>query len=663
MSFTSRRVHAEDGAALLIALAFVFTMAVILTGILALADHSLISGQRVAAQRDLIYAADSGLEAAINHVAHDDSLAIDEGGDPECWPASAPFQLPTLNGVTIEVDCEASENSGADTGVGADENNAPGQAILTLSGSEPLTQASNSTLRVGGHVHSHAGIVTPAANAHMEVVRGDVQARGACDESKVTVTGAYTRVCGPSATPVGDPGYPLLDASGAPLTAPPPRRAVPPCTGSVVTFEPGWYDDAAALSSCAGNRVLHFTPGLYYFDFTASASKTWEINSAPLTVIGGTPVGGTPSRANGCLREPEAPAGTAGVQFVFGGESRMNVQSGHVELCPTVTTDRQQISIYGVRQDSGPGPQDLTLTSTSGASTSTPAFGNAGSGAAVDGEWAVAEPLAVGNSAMLRVSQFSPELAVPEGSSIERVRLRVTHREVDLQRIAVRVTSAGGETTFQSTNSANCNNQPLCRSTSTRTDVIDLTSWVQEDARRLEDLGVEYTATAVNNPNAEGRAELDGIEFEVAYTPPVLRATSGCAASGSSCPVVRIDGANSTLSTTGTVYVPHGAIDVNMPNAAQPVFMRGITARTALLSITPSSLGDSPFPDFVSVPGWGPGGREDRNASFTARCVATSSTQDPCPDPPVLARARVTFERDSTNTTIDHWRISSGGLP
>jgi hypothetical protein len=662
MSPTSRRLRAEDGAALLIALAFVFAMGVILTGILALSDHSLFSGQRVAAQRDLIYAADSGLEAAINHVAHDDSLAIDDGGDPECWPASAPFELPALNDVTIEIDCEASENSGLDSGVGANPDNAPGQAILTLSGSEPLTQASNSTLRVGGHVHTHAGIDTPAANARMEVVRGDVQARGPCDANKVTVGEAYDRVCGPSATPVGDPAYPLLDAGGAPLTAPPPRRTVPACNSPVVTFQPGWYDDAAALSTCAGNRVLHFTPGVYYFDFTASASKTWQIDSANLTIIGGTAAGGTPSRANGCLREPEAPAGTPGVQFVFGGESRIDVQAGHVELCPTVTTDRQQISIYGVRQDSGPGPQTPTLTSTSGESTTSPAFANAGSGAAVDGAWAIAQPMPGGSSAMLRVSQFNPTLAVPEGSSIEHVRLRVTHREAELQSIAVKVISTGGEVSFQSTN--NCNNQPpLCRSTSARTDVIDLTTWVQQDPRRLEALIVEYTARATNGNNANRRAELDGIEFEVAYTPPMLRATSGCAASGSGCPVVRIDGAQSTLATAGTVYVPRGHIAVNMPNAAQPVFTRGITARSAVLSITPSSVSESPFPEFVSVPAWGPGGREDRNATFTARCVATSSPQDPCPDPSVLARARVTFERDTSNATIDRWRISSGGLP
>jgi hypothetical protein len=661
MSPIPRRYHVEDGAALLVAIAFVFGMGIILTGILALADHSLFAGQRVASQRDLIYAADSGLEAAINHVAHDDSLAIDDGGDPECWPSAAPFRPPTFNGVTVEIDCDASEDSGADAGVGASPDNAPGQAILTLSGSEALTQASNSTLRVGGHVHSHAGIVTPAASARMEVVRGDVQARGTCDESKVTVTEAYIRVCGSSATPVADPAYPLVDAGGTPMTVPPARRTVPPCTGSVVTFQPGWYDDAFALNSCAGNRVLHFTPGVYYFDFTASTSKTWQIDSANLTVIGGTAVGGTPSRANGCLREPDAPAGTPGVQFVFGGESRIDVQAGHVELCPTVTTDRQQISIYGVRQDSGPGPQTPTLTSTTGASTTTPAFASAGSGAAVDGNWAIAQPMPGGSNAMLRVSQFSPELSVPEGSGIGHVRLRVTHREVNLQRIAVKVTSAGGEISFQSAN--NCNNQPLCRSESTRTDVIDLTSWVQQDLRRLEDLAVEYTATAAAGTNANRKAELDGIEFEVAYTPPTLRATSGCAASGSGCPVVRIDGAQSTLATAGTVYVPRGFIDVNMPNAARPVFTRGIAARAATLSITPSSVSESPFPEFVSVPSWGPGGREDRNATFTARCVATSSVQDPCPDPPVLARARVTFERDTANATIDRWRISSGGLP
>jgi hypothetical protein len=656
----------ESGAALILAIAFIFVFSIILTGVLGLTDASLQTGLRIAGQRDLIYGADSAVEAAINHVRNDATLALDEtalGGGRECWPAGAPFVAPTTNGVTVEVTCEAGQDSGVDNGVGATPSSAPGQAILTLGGGDSLRQASNAELLVGGHVHVHGNVTADSNNARLVVTRGDLRASGSCPTAKVSATDGVV-VCGPSAGPKADPLYPLLAADGSPLTVPPPRRTVPPCTTDVVVFQPGWYDDATALTNCTGNRVLHFLPGVYYFDFQASTSKEWLVSNSGLTIIGGTAATATPNRDAGCLRQPAATVGTPGVQFVFGGESRLNVTSGHVELCPTVTTNRQQISIYGVRADLGPGPQSPAPTSTTGTSQISPTtaavFTNPDRGARVDGQWALAQPLAGNVSAMLRVSAFTPAVTIPAGSTVQHARLRITHRETDLDGVAAKVTSAGGDISFHS---GSC--KDMCLSTTTSTDVIDLTSWVAADLRRVEDLAVEYTATANKDPkkgiNADRKAELDGISFEFAWTPPILRATSGCAATGDTCPVVRINGAQSSLGTAGTIYIPRGHLYVNMSNATKPVFTRGITARSAELSITPSATAGGPFP-LVSTPAFTPGGVNDRNATFTATCVSTDSAQDGCPSTPTLTRAEVTFDQETAEVTIERWRASSGGL-
>lgn len=654
MTSSTRSPSDESGGALILALAFIFVMSIVLTGVLAMSESSVYIGQRVGEQRDLTYAADAGIEAAINHIRNEVDLAVnpDAGLPGECWPSATPFVAPATNDVTVEVTCEAEPLSGYDEGGPTTPSNRPGQAILTLSPTEALHQASNAELRVGGHVHSHAAIEMNS-NATM-LVRGDIHARGGC-AAGATVTEDFERVCGPGAAPLADPAYPLVDQAGSPLTAPPAREVVPPCSGSTVTLEPGWYDDAAALTDCVGNRVMWFRPGVYYFDFTGP-TKTWTIDNANVTIIGGTYAGSTPNRDDGCLRDA-----ANGVQFVFGGDSRLDVRAGTMDLCASATTDRQQIAIYGVRADAGPGPQNVTLTPATAATTAG-VFDDPANGARVDGAWAVA-PLAPGRStATIRVSSFDPQLDIPEGSTIDAASLRITHRETsDVSAIAAQLSTAGGTQAFQGHNNCN-NNRPFCRSETSRTSELDITDWVASDLRRLQDLTVDYTVTANNQDRSTRRAELDGVEITVAYTPPQLRATSGCAAAtpyvhgnSATCPILNIDGNHANTAFFGTVYVPRGVVAINLPNASRQGFNRGIVARTARLSVPPSTDGDSPFPEYVTVPEISPGGVNDRAVTLRATCTSTSGAL-PCPTDPVLAETEVTFDSAAgADVTIERW--------
>ena len=120
-----------------------------------------------------------------------------------------------------------------------------------------------------------------------------------------------------------------------------------------MTFQPGRYTDAATLTArttaalCPGG-VLHFLPGIYFFDFGPPNTPV----AIPWTLTAGTVVGGAlrpgvtlgPGMAlsNNCVSP--IPTGTApgwvppdpadGVTFVFSGVSQMVVSgAAKVELC------------------------------------------------------------------------------------------------------------------------------------------------------------------------------------------------------------------------------------------------------------------------------------------------------------------------------------------
>ena len=94
---------------------------------------------------------------------------------------------------------------------------------------------------------------------------------------------------------MADPAIAQPNSWALPFNTPPPVQAVPPCpAGKVVTFNPGTYNDAAALSTlmngstCPG-RVFWFKPGQYYFNFSNSGSHEWAVNDGLARIIGGQP--------------------------------------------------------------------------------------------------------------------------------------------------------------------------------------------------------------------------------------------------------------------------------------------------------------------------------------------------------------------------------------
>ena len=78
----------------------------------------------------------------------------------------------------------------------------------------------------------------------------------------------------------------------------------------------------------------------------------------------------------------------SGVQFVFGGNSHVNLKSGALELCPSFSSTHQEIVMYGVRStSSGSQVGPITWKPTSSTNGS-PGFTNPGN--AVTGTGATA---------------------------------------------------------------------------------------------------------------------------------------------------------------------------------------------------------------------------------------------------------------------------------
>ena len=355
----------ESGSALLIALVMIFVVAILATAVLSYTGTSLTATKSVRDDRTALYAADGGIDTAIQRIKDappTDALGYD-GGDPCALTVPASGTSPQ-----VDVTCTgATEATDLGAGDGGNTSNQPFFAIQTLgrranqwgppnkdinnyadllafwtqgSAAEPGLLFSPSFSNAAGVAKLKGGVFS---NSSIVADTGTLQTnagtsftgRQACTVSrggKILVEGsaaspncvnlnAYPGTGGYGADAVdvkrNDPKY----TSRADLQGLPARRAVPACpaSGNLVTFEPGWYDDAKSLSqltsTCKGADNLGadfwFKPGLYYFDFRSSygafnctdggGSQTneWCVGNAKGNprIVGGTPKDWDPTPA------------------------------------------------------------------------------------------------------------------------------------------------------------------------------------------------------------------------------------------------------------------------------------------------------------------------------------------------------------------------------
>ncbi|TDP96772.1 hypothetical protein [Labedaea rhizosphaerae] len=634
------RVGGDDrGATLVLVLVLVTVMAVGLAALLTMADTSVRATIGLRDQSGSAADADGATEAAVNTIRNS-SFA----GDGPCFGASSRLQLHDFGGTgrSATVTCSADPSRVLIQCPSLSNCNRPGSAILTL-GSVPgedglnVKDLTGSGLKVHGTVFSNSGI--DVENGKL-ISNNKVYARGACSGSITSVPAPAT--CNYGATPNAlgnDPNY-APDLATAPAYRPMSGAGSPgaQCTAkgpnSVISFDPGYYDDAAALSAMmAGNSACKhstwwFKPGAYYFDFhNADANANPLLGSGPnlWTIDDGYLVAGTPVNAAGAtIASPPVPAAipgscanpilsasAVGVQFVFGGSSQFAVKAGQAEICGSYHVNRPPVAVYGLKSGAETTtPVSLTPAAVPNAGGYTSATSAALSTA--DGTAATWKSAKTNDSTTLTMTGFAPATAIPAGSVLQSAKLKLTHRHASTSssdNLTAVVTPSGGTAV---TGAAAVS---LTGGTTFQAQTIDLDlARTDAIAKAVHDGTFTGATVALTTklPANKDTEDLDAVSLELTYTAPALRAGSGCVTGtpylgggSSSCALIStINNSGNQFYVQGTTYAPKAAIDLTLNNAAEQVFRFGVVSRVLWLKLTGSFTYSGPV---IEVPDDSPG--------------------------------------------------------
>ncbi len=501
--------------------------------------------------------------------------------------------------------------------------NSPGDAIITLgSGGEDGLYNFNKVLKVRGGIRSNSTI---NANKDIQVDDADVRSRnGSCTNVAVSVGYTCATDGGVDAGLFDVAKYDADISSIAEVSWQP----VPACTGAFVAFAPGYYDDAAALealNSC--NKPLWFKPGTYYFDFhnddngdplfeagiAGDTDNEWLIEGRK--VIGGALKPGltldNSTPVPGACQNPIEDVTAQGVQFVLGGDSRINVGSDSlVELCADYRADQPPMVVYGPRAtdaDFGGNPTLTQLTGSTNGSTTTAdaavtapgshgtfvggtraALQDAGNGSAV---WSRTTSTGGAQTRTLTMTGFPPSQAVPRGAVLTQARAIVRHRNGGTATNAATlriVPAAAGAPALDPV--------VLGRPASLTDETVDLKTALSAAqwsrfAKGVHDHGytgatVEYAATLPTGSAGSPRvAEVDLVRLELEYYVPRLRGTSAiptnCVTTIGASGCFQLDThKKSEVYLQGTTFLPQGRIDLEVANTDHQVFRWGVIARS-----------------------------------------------------------------------------------
>jgi hypothetical protein len=331
--------------------------------------------------------------------------------------------------------------------------------------------------------------------------------------------------------------------------------------------------------------------------YTAPARSSWD--PADPTTVTAT----TPSVPGACVHDGDYGFNTnTGVQFVFGGDSHVVLQSGAVELCDSFSSTHQEIVLYGVKSGSAGGSNNATLRASSASGSN---WTGTSSGTTINGSSATTTFSGTsGATRTITLTNYSPALSIDPASTNLTTTLRIAHSESNTSRITnpqIQIQSANGGTTY-CTVSAN-------PTTSLATQSLAIPAGCLTIARLNQGIRAAYAVTYACSGRSCGSstASLDGIEFDVSWTPPgtstgSLKPSSGCVvqtpyyspqnhspAYNGACALFSVasDGNGGHTPRVavfwGTVYAPSAAMDVPVDVLTVPVFNRGVVARVLML--------------------------------------------------------------------------------
>jgi hypothetical protein len=387
----ARRMQGEDGASLIIALAFLLLFSLILVAILAFAVTSFGAGGDVSARVSSQYAANAAVDTAVQRIRSSSDMQI---GRNAAYTGALPCAYQPTDG-TASATCTPQQASGA---IRPGMDGYPANAILTTGGPggsgagtgaiDTTAAAGTNTLTTNGNVYANGSI--SLGSTKFDDHDNAVTAYGSCspvapDPQWVTVKtqcGVTSAANAPQFGDHNDPGYKNQVKGTLPVN---PQVT---CNGAhpIATFTPGYYNDPKKLMPPPACRqgVYYFPPGVYFFDLSSRRfGDFWNIDGI---VVGGMPKGWSPT-TNAQPPTPPGPDPTQsvgcdntqdGVQFILGGDTQIQLVTpthgtgvSSIELCPMLA-DPNHIAIYGAPPVPGGGATQQTWTLSSGSFRQSP---------------------------------------------------------------------------------------------------------------------------------------------------------------------------------------------------------------------------------------------------------------------------------------------------
>jgi hypothetical protein len=648
----SRLDHArggDRGASLVLALAFLTGVGLVVGSLLSYSSTAILSASRTLEHAQTANDVAGGLQAAINTVRRSE-FANETGTD--CLDPDGTLDYPGQDGHVVAVTCTPKSDSGVAGGlVPVSNSNKPGWALLTLgtdAGEPGIGQSGNNLFWIRGKVQSNSTITIggsacpanpqpPAAGSNCSEIyqtataSPPVIAAGACT-GQIVSTGSVSCDTG---TLAKDPADVALTAAAyaQPSISGAQAGTVPSCsssTTSTVSLQPGVYTDSAplnALMSCT-DKVILFTPGTYFFDFRNSGtdSHVWKINNKDTTVVGGTPNGWSPTATTkptltmpgACISPLTTTAANSGVRFVFGGDSRLAVGAGNVELCGQWSATKPPITIYGAKADEGTGSATGAVSAAVIPKKASPEFAGLGNLAVADGVAAVADFPSARQAATtsFTASGFEPDNRPPIGSVLTSAVLSVRHQVP---------AGSGNVTGFSYTVTPNFGSGlpsvPLATTPSAAwtTTTSNLRSALADSVEAGTFTGLNVTVEATVARDSKATVAVDWLQLDLTWVLPTgiraqstaVNGASNCVgtapyvAGGPNCALITTSGKQVQFYVTGTVYAPLAALDIGITNTSGQVFRSGLIARSVRMDLSSSGMHSAPIidvPDDTSGP-------------------------------------------------------------
>jgi len=575
------RSSGDDGSALAIALTFLMVFGLIIGIVLQFATTGQRTTLTVRDEATSTYAGGGAIDGAINEVRSTLTSGVAPSGATSC------FNLPAGllgNPTAIDVTCQPRPTSGAP--LSGSTASQPGFAVTALSATagEGVSVTSGTTMLKGGAAVN--GALTVASGATLDSTGYPVGA-GTCPASG---SGAVLDSCTPG-TGVSDPAYP------GPSTATAVQHTALQACGATVTLQPGIYRSASALQAvldCNGATIV-LSSGTYFFDFQDGGTHELVFNgAAPRNSV----------LVGGALSGTSCVPGSAGVDLAFGGDSRLRVQSGKVDLCalvPLADATQQHIVLRGLDAATNV-PTTSTAEGVSATSVGGTPWLSPNDGASFGGGSTTASIAGIGKpDAVLRVAL--PNTVVP--SDALNISATITVREsVDSNNMATNTSATlrtPGTPTAASVIIATralttCAPATQCTGVlrdDTTTTIPALT--VAQLNGTLTPATVDVTLSKPGTANATGR--IDGVTLNLSYQLPVRPActptapTADCVAGSlPTAPVLTASGSFATtpLALHGTLYAPTSSVSLGMSGVSATVVDRGVVVRHLVLSMTPS---------------------------------------------------------------------------